>query len=232
MNDFSLAAQLVTSPSKAFTELRERPRFVLPLLLICFSTVALICWYYLAVDLEWLKDHMLSANPRMASIPEADRARIMSSMTRNRMLWSGVIAAGIGIVVIMAVQALYLLLAGKITNVQYSYKHWFSLTAWSGIPTLVGAATGAIMLVMQGSNLQADPGSLQMLSLNELFFHRTMGERGYTLLSSANLLSIWCWFLAIVGVQTWSRRSWLFSAVFVLLPYAIVYCLMAWFAFK
>ena len=48
MNNLDLSVALATAPSSAFDELRERPRFWFPLLLLIASTVALIYWYYSA----------------------------------------------------------------------------------------------------------------------------------------------------------------------------------------
>jgi len=63
MNNIALTVALATAPSTAFAELRERPRFWFPLLLVVFTTAGLNYWYYGIVDIEWLKDVILSNNP-------------------------------------------------------------------------------------------------------------------------------------------------------------------------
>jgi hypothetical protein len=148
------------------------------------------------------------------------------------LLASGVIGTAIGLPMVLAVQAAYCMLAGKITNVQKSFLHWFSLLSWSNIPVLAGAVAGMALLATQSNPVQISPSELQMLSLNELFFHLGPSEPGYSLFSALSLLNLWTWGLAIFGVRAWSNRSWTFSAVFVLLPFVVMYGAWAFFALK
>jgi hypothetical protein len=232
MNNITLAGLFITSPSTAFAELRERPRFLFPLIALIIATAIVTGWYYSVVDFEWLKDHLFSGNKRMQAMPDADRARAMGMMSRKMMLSSGVIGTAIGLPMVLALQAAYCMLAGKITNVQKSFLHWFSLLSWSNIPVLAGAVAGMALLVTQSSPVQINPSELQMLSLNELFFHLAPSEPGYGLFSTLSLLSLWSWGLAIIGVHSWSNRSWTFSAVFVLLPFVLIYGTWAFFALQ
>lgn len=87
MNNLALSVTLATAPSSAFEELRERPRFWFPLLLLVASTVAIMYWYYSMVDIEWLKDAMFSNDPDMQKLPEAERAQAMTMLGRNTLLW-------------------------------------------------------------------------------------------------------------------------------------------------
>jgi hypothetical protein len=232
MNNITLAGLFITSPSAAFAELRERPRFLFPLIALVVATALVTGWYYSVVDFEWLKDHLFSGNKRMQAMPEADRARAMGMMSKKMMLSSGVIATAIGLPMVLAIQAAYCMLAGKITNVQKSFLHWFSLLSWSNIPVLAGVVASMVLLATQSSPVQINPSELQMLSLNELFFHLSPSEPGYSLFSALSLLSLWTWGLAIIGVQTWSNRSWAFSTIFVLLPFVVIYGIWAFFALQ
>jgi hypothetical protein len=232
MNNVTLAGLFITSPSAAFAELRERPRFLFPLIALVVATALVTGWYYSVVDFDWLKDHLFSGNKRIQEMPEANRARAMAMMSRKMLLASGVIGTAIGLPMVLAVQAAYCMLAGKITNVQKSFLHWFSLLSWSNIPVLAGAVAGMALLATQSNPVQISPSELQMLSLNELFFHLGPSEPGYSLFSALSLLNLWTWGLAIFGVRAWSNRSWTFSAVFVLLPFLVMYCAWAFFALK
>ena len=89
MNNLALSVALATAPSSAFAELRERPRFWFPLLLLVASTAGLIFWYYSMVDIEWFKDAMFGNNPDIEL--EAERAAAMGMFTRTTLLWSSVI---------------------------------------------------------------------------------------------------------------------------------------------
>ncbi|HYM36375.1 MAG TPA: hypothetical protein VET48_13330, partial [Steroidobacteraceae bacterium] len=67
MNNTALLTALITSPSAAFAELRERPRFWLPLIVLTLASAGLIVWYYGLVDISWLIDRVFSSNERVAN---------------------------------------------------------------------------------------------------------------------------------------------------------------------
>jgi len=231
MNDLALAGAMFTSPVTAFTELRARPRFWLPLLAILAATILQLVWYYNVVDLEWLKDHLFSGNKRIEAMPPEARARMSAAMSQRTMLWSSVVSVAVVTPIIFALTAAYYALAGKITDVQCTYKHWFSLACWTALPMLIGAGIGFVVLAMEGANAQIGPSELQVLSLNELFFQRSPTQPGYQLFVSLGVFTVWSWVLSIVAIKAWSQRSWLFAATFALLPIVIVYGLWAVLAF-
>jgi hypothetical protein len=72
---------------------------------------------------------------------------------------------------------------------------------------------------------------MQPLSLNELVFHRTMSQPGYSLLSSLGLVQVVSLWLTYVGIKTWSGRSTTYCLVFTLAPYVVIYGIWALFAF-
>jgi len=232
MNNLTLAGTMFTSPSAAFAELRERPRFWLVLLVVLASAAGLQYWYFQTVDIEWLKDHLYSGNAQIQAMPEDARARMNASMTANTMSIGSLVAIIIFVPAMIALQAAYLLLAGKIVNVQKSYKHWFALLSWSSLPVLLGVVASAVVLLMAGSNAQLSPSALQLLSINELVLQLKPNDSGYQLASTLGLLSMWTWALGIIGVRTWSGKSWTFSAIFYLLPLVVVYGVWAAIAFS
>jgi len=228
MNDLSVAVALATAPYSAFAELRERPRFWFPLLLVVLTTAAMLFWYYSVVDIDWLKDLMYGNNP---AIPEAQRSVIMSVMNRSRLLWSSVIGVVVVLPVITAVTALYWLLAAKVTKLTPGYKHWFAFTCWTALPVLISHVVAAILLLIRDTP-QIGLGVLQPLSLNELVFHLPMGSPAQNLLGSLAIPAFLGWVLQVIGVHVWSQRSWLFGTLFVLLPNAVFFGVWAILAFR
>ena len=53
------------------------------------------------------------------------------------------------------------------------------------------------------------------------------GTRWHRLATSADLLSLWSIFLAALGWRTFTRGSWLQSVVVAVLPYLVIYGVMA-----
>lgn len=231
MNNLALSIALATAPSSAFEELRERPRFWFPLLLLVASTVAIMYWYYSMVDIEWLKDAMFSNDPDMQKLPEAERAQAMTMLGRNTLLWGSVVGATIGLPIVFLLSALYLLLAAKVTKLTQGFKHWFALSCWSALPLLLSTVVAAIFLIISDT-AQVSPSVLQPLSINELLLHRPMGTPGHALFESMSIPGVLSWILMIIGVHVWSGRSWAFSVIFILLPVVVVYGIWATFAFQ
>jgi hypothetical protein len=231
MNNLELTTALATAPSSAFAELRERPRFWFPLLLVILTTAGLVYWYYSVVDVEWFKATVLSVDPAIQRLSEEQRAAAMGMYTRNTLLWGSLIFTLVIIPVIYLLQALYLLLAAKVTKLSPGFKHWLALTSWSSLPALLGSVVSAILLIMSDSP-QVSPGVTQPLSLNELLFHVPPGGAGYALLGILGIPAFLSWALMIIGVRAWSQRSWAFSAVYVLLPVVLIYGTWAFLAFR
>lgn len=231
MNSMELALTTLTAPRAAFQEVRERPRFWLPLTLTLAGTVAVLFWYYSFVDFAWLADHLMNSNARLRQLPEAQRERAMASMSRTGLMVSAMVAAPLIIMVIRLIEAGYYSLAGKIANVQYSFRQWLALSWWTSLPHVLGIVAMAAFLLLSESN-QIGSEELQVLSLNELFFHRGLGEPGVALLSGLTLLHPWAWALSVIGVRTWSGRSLAFSALFALAPTLAIYGIWALFAFR
>jgi len=228
MNDLAVSVALATAPSSAFAELRERPRFWFPLVISIIATVVLGYWYYSVVDIEWLKDTVFGANPN----PDAAKhAAAMAMMTRTTLLWSSVVGGAIITPIFLLIQALLLWLAAKVTKVSLGYKHWFTMASWTSLTGLLGFVVAAILILMSDTN-QIAPGVTTALSLNELVFHRPMGAPGQGLLDAINIPSLLSWALMIIGVRTWTQRSWGFSAAFVLVPVVVIFAIWAFIAFR
>ena len=233
MNNLALSAALATAPSSAFEELRARPRFWFPLLVLVASTAGVMFWYYSIVDVEWFKDAMFGNNPDVQKLPEEQRAAMMGMYTRNTLLWGSMIGILFAMPVVFLLSALYLLLAAKLTKLPQDlrFKHWFAFACWTALPTLLSNVVAAIMLAMSGTP-QVGPSALAPLSLNSLVFQVPMGGAGYSLLESLTIPNFLSWALMIVGVHVWARRSWAFSVSFILVPAVVIYGAWAFFAFR
>lgn len=231
MNNLATAVALATAPSTAFAELRERPRFWFPLLLVVLSTAAMMFWYYSVVDIEWLKDALYSTNPDIQKLSEEERANAMAMVGRKTLLLTSVIGVVVFMPVVFALMSLYLLLAAKVTTLALGFKHWFSLCCWTSLPMMVSIIVTAILLLLSDTT-QLSPSIMQPLSLNELLLHRPIGSPGYAIYESLNIPAVLSWVLMIIGVHTWSQRSWAFSAAFILLPAVAIYGIWAFFAFR
>jgi hypothetical protein len=224
MNSFSILQELVIEPKQAFAELDARPRFAFPLLLLLICSAGLIFWYYQVVDLGWAADQQLRSSSLTRTLSEA-QIEEMVQRADDYPVRSGAVSAVLAALVIALfrlLEAVYYLLAAKVTGVQRGYRHWLSLACWSSLPSLIAVIPAAIMLAT-ATTAQIDQSELQALSLNNLFFHRAAGDPGYTLLTTFNLLYVLGAFYAAMGIRAWSGRSWTHGLVIAYLPMALVF---------
>jgi hypothetical protein len=233
MNNLAVSVALATAPFSAFEELRARPRFWFPLLVLLATSVGVMFWYYSIVDVEWFKDAMFGSNPDVQKLPEDQRAAMMGMYTRNTLLWGSMVGLLFGMPIVLLVSALYLLLAAKVTSLPQDlrFKHWFAFACWTSLPTVLSNVVAAIMLAMSDSP-QISPSALAPLSLNSLVFGRTMADAGYSLLESLTIPNLLGWALMVIGVRAWTQRSWAFSALFILVPAVVIYGVWAIIAFR
>ncbi len=216
MSNLGIAQALVFEPRKAFAALAERPTYWFPLLLLIVVTTVVSVWYLAVVDLGWMMDQRLRSNSALVErLGEQQVSEMVNNASQTRILQ--MVAAGIITPIILGIgmllSALLSLLAAKVTNVQYDYRHWFSLACWTSLPTVLAQIASALVLAT-ASTAQISQADLQPLSLNALIFHREPGTSGYTVLSYLNVLYLWSLALMVLAVKQWSRRSWLFSFLF------------------
>jgi hypothetical protein len=227
LKNLQVARLLLTNPTQAFAEIKAKPVFALPMWLTLIGTIAVIAWYYSKVDIAWLQDQMAVA----ARMPAAQQGQMAARMTRSALLWVSVITAPVAIMVITLIGALYFMLAGAITNVRYSFKHWFAFNWWAGSPQIVAFIPSLLILALSRTT-QMPQSSLQPLSLNELIFHRTLGTPGYSLLSSLGLVQVAVVWLSYIGLRAWSGRSPQLCTIVAMLPIVLAYGVWALFAFR
>lgn len=234
MNNLGLASALLFEPRKAFAEIDARPRFWFPLLVLVLTTVVIAVWYRSVVDLEWVTDRAIRSSSFARNLTEAQIEEAVQRSAGNRTLGTvaTVLGTPIAIVVIGLLSALYLLVAGKITGVRRGFGHWFAFTWWAGLPGAILSLLGAAFVLLTATTAQIDQAELKPLSLNALFVQKTFDQSGYTLFSNIDLIQLFTLYLCVVGVRAWSGRSWLFSSIFALLPYGLIYGIWAFIALR
>ncbi|MFO1504297.1 MAG: YIP1 family protein [Steroidobacteraceae bacterium] len=234
MNNLGLSSALLFEPRKVFMELDARPRFWFPLLVVIVTTVVIAVWYRSVVDIEWVTDRAMRTSAFASRLTEAQIEEAVKRSVERKTL--GTVATTLGtpivIVVVGMLGALYLLLAGKATRVRRSFRHWFALTWWAALPAAVFGLVAAAFVLLTTTTAQFDQTELKPLSLNALLMHRNFDQPGYALFGSIDLFQLFSMYLSVVAVRTWSGRSWLFSSIFALLPYLLIYGIWAFISLR
>jgi hypothetical protein len=228
MSNWEILQALVFEPRKAFAELSERPKFWFPLLLLIIATTATTLWYTSVVDIGWVTDRDLRHSMFASRLTEEQITQQVQNAQQQRGLRAtiGVIGTVIVIPVVMMITALYNLLVGKMFGFERGFRQWFSFCSWTSLPSALAVIPAALVLATTETT-QIGQEALQTLSLNALFFHRAVGEPGFSLLNALNLIQLVTLYLSILGVKVWSGRSWLFSVLFIGIPWLVIYGIWA-----
>jgi hypothetical protein len=210
---------IIASPSAVFPRLKEKPTVLLPLLLILLSTASIQAGYVLLTDPGFLVDQLveqaIASNP---NAPEGQLREVYSSLSPAVMAGTGVASTAIIILVILALNAVYLNFMGKFSFVQLGFKAWLSLLCWTGIPGLF-AALASWVAILSNPNGQLPLSAVSPLSLGSLLQLDNPG----TLLQQFNVTQIWSMALLVLGYQQWTGKGMLAAAVITLTPYVLLY---------
>lgn len=213
---------VILAPSSTFTRLKAKPSAWIPLLVLIVLTLAISYWWIETVDFGWLREHMLAAQPTLK--PEA-RAAMAKFITPKTMMWSSGLGAIVGTLLIVAVMAVYYLLAGKVLGASIGYGKWFGFAAWVSVPRLLTVPLSALQIMTSGGRVA--PEDLSMVSLNYLLLHLPASNPWATLAGNLDLTTVWSIVLATLGLKAWTGRSTGACAAAALLPYVVVFGLWA-----
>ncbi len=214
-------------PERVFADLKERPTFLVPLLIVSAFAAAFTLAYFLSVDPIWYLDHAIAAGGQEMSAAEMEQARKFMPGAKV-MGYIGAASTVIVMGIVMALYALYFLVAGKLTGNTVGFKHGLSLAAWSSMPTVLGGVVGLIGVFTMTPQTPIE--SLSLLNLDPLLIQLPTDNRWSSLAKGFSLLTFWTIFLTALGWKTWGRTSWLQAIVVALLPNVAIFGAMALFA--
>lgn len=223
---------VLTSPTAAFNDLKQRTLLVYPLLAVVLVQALVVFYYYQVVDFPWLLDHTVANLPE--DTPQQTRDAIVESQTMMGANVLGIIsAASVAIVfpVIFVLFAGYLSLVSLARGDGIKFGQWFGLVCWSSVPGIVAGVASIIGIALSedGRIAQTD---INPLTLNNLFFQLKEGETGASFLSTVDLSALWFMFLAATGYQTWTGKKTALSAIIALLPFLLFYGIFAIISFS
>jgi len=196
---------ILTSPREAFQALKERPTFLVPLLAVILSNVALILWYYNQVDYVWLIETTMAQR----DLPDDVREQLVENAANaSPTVTAGLAAAASGVIVLLmlVLTTTYLVIVSFVTNDAYRFKHWFSLVSWSSFPIVVAMLASMVNLAVN------DAAHLPQQELNPLSFANLLaldvsgGGLLVAVLQSVDVTSLWALGLMVIGYRTWTGK--------------------------
>ncbi|HVS24211.1 MAG TPA: YIP1 family protein, partial [Gammaproteobacteria bacterium] len=135
----TLATNLFTAPSEAFVSLKERPRVLLPVLLLVAVFSASQFYYMSHVDMGWLLESQLQAAG--AAVPAAQREQVVASAAKVPPVVYGAIGAvttNFILFLVFTIVSLYYTLVSFLSKDGVKLKQWFVLLCWCALPQVLG----------------------------------------------------------------------------------------------
>jgi hypothetical protein len=220
MKNIDLLLTLFANPKTALETISRERRVLFPLLFVLLSAFLATVAYFSVVDIAWLADHAVSSSARAASLTDAQRAKSVAMMSRQVLFTSSIVVVIIGIPLLRLIEATYYYLAGRIFGAGNGFREWLSLACWSSVPTIIPSLLSAGLLFLH-PNGQVTQEQLNAISLNEVFLHLDPTNRFYGVASTFTLLHPICWIIVLLGVRQWLSRSWLFAAIYSVVPWTV-----------
>jgi hypothetical protein len=222
---FSAVISIFYEPTATFNRLASRRAGWVPALLLALSMFTLTYWYFgHFVDFAWLQADMLAS----VTDPAMREKQAQADVPKAVMTYGSAFGAGVGMLVSFAIVSLYLLIVGKVRNIEFGFRKGFALAAWSSLPIVLMLPVGALQMALASSN-QIPYESLFPLSLNQLLFHYERAHPMAALLEGLSVLFAWNLVLLVIGYQAWAGVKRATAAKTILIPYAVVYGI--WFAY-
>ncbi|HEX4854230.1 YIP1 family protein [Arenimonas sp.] len=214
-------------PGKVFADLKDKPRFLAPALVLVVAMTLSAVLYFFNVDPEWFTNYQLQAAGQDMSKAELEQAKQFMPGART-LGYISIVSTSIVFAIIFSLTALYYMLAGKVSGNPTSFRHGLSLAVWSSMPMVLGAVISIIGIFT--SSPQSSLESMQLLNIDPLFVQLETGHPWASLARNFSLLSFWVWFLAALGWKTWHRTGWGQALFVVMLPNVVIYGVWAAFA--
>ena len=212
---------ILTSPREAFEAIKERPSFLVPLLAVILSNVALVLWYYSQVDYVWLIETTMAQR----DLPDDVREQLVENAADASPMVTASLAAVVSSIVVLlmvALTAAYLVIVSFVTNDGFRFKHWFSLVSWSSVPIVVAMLASMVNLAVN------DAAHLPQQELNPLSFASLLaldvsgGGLLAGVLQGVDLTSVWALGLMVLGYRAWTGKPLGTSFLIVAAPLLVI----------
>lgn len=216
---FQNLVDILVAPTAAFARIKAHPSVLFPLLLLTIAVASIQPGYIYLTDFNFLIDQMVEQ--ALQNNPNARESEIragLESLSPALLAISGTVGVLVVVPLISALYAWYLGFIAKFGPQEYSFRHWFSLVCWTGMPTLF-VALAAWVVILGSANGQVPQAALQPLSLDALL--ALQGSN--TVLQNISLPQLWSLVLAALGYRYFTGKSLTHAFIVTWTPYVLIF---------
>lgn len=222
MNEFSRILGIFFEPKKTFADIAERPRWLVPLLLVILAGAAYIYAFGAHVGWATYMHRLMDNNPNMQRIPAEQRQQIFDMQLRFA-------SVGGMINVAIAIPLMYLIGGGiamgiikGLLGVPIRFKQAFAVFCYAALPNLI-ARVLSIAVVFLKNPEDIDLQNPFLSNFGALMDPDKSSKFLYSLASSIDLFSFWVILLTAAGLKAAGGKRLSFGgALFaVVLPWTV-----------
>ena len=224
-NDSSLAvaANIFASPNEAFPVIKERPKFLLPVLVLLIGYCAVSFAYMNEVDLPWFMDNQLQAGN--AELTEEQREQAVAAAANVSPMFYGAIGAVSTSLIVFLwvfVTALYYTGVSFLTNDGVRLKQWFALLCWCTLPSVLGLLAQLVNVFAGDARFMLQDEINPISFGNLLSIDRTGASIVQRIMLSIDITALWSIVLTVLGYQAWTKSPMVKAVAIVLGPLAVI----------
>jgi hypothetical protein len=226
-SSLAIATNIVTAPSEAFAALKERPNFLLPLLLLIVGFSAVSFLYVNEVDIGWLMEQQMQYGAQVSGAQQTEAQRelaIVAAMKIPRSVYGVIAAVGTSfyLLLVLFVVAVYYTGVSFVSSDGVRLKQWFSLLCWCALPQLLGIIAQLVNLGINDARFMTQDALNPLSFGNLLSIDRTGKTILQRVLLGIDVTAIWTLVLSIIGYQALAKSSIVKAAIVVLAPLVII----------
>ena len=229
MSEASRVVGVITSPDKAFADIAQRPRWIVPMLLVILSSLSLIWFFNQRVGWDRFINTTIANDPRIEKLPPEQKATVLAQQ-RKFVPIMGWVAPVVFTPVVTAIVALILLGVFNLAmGAQFKFKNLFSIATYSGLPGVIHSLLAILVMHLK----EPDEFDLQhptAFNLGAILDPDKSAKWLQSLLGSFDLFIFWSIVLLAIGIRALDRkRSFGSCLAGVLIPWVIwVVCKTGW----
>jgi hypothetical protein len=227
MSELSRLTGVFFEPGKTFADIAERPRWLVPLLLVIVATVAFYFTYGQHVGWERFVRHQMETNARaqqqMANLSAEQRESSIAMQVKFMGIgyYFGTI---VGIPLMYLISAAIVLgIASGLMSAGVKFKQIFAIVCYAGLPGILKQALATVVMFLKSPD---EFNLTNPLAFNPAAFMDPLSTPKflYTVAMSLDLFTIWAILLTAVGLKAAAGKRLSFGgALFaVVLPWAIL----------
>lgn len=206
MQGIGLLFKVLWSPGEAMLLLSKNPKVLAPILFLTLFSIATASVLVVKVDTVELTMRTIEKSSRGSSLSDEQKAQLRrqidSPVVKALTLVSGVLGAGLTVLIVAAIYFALFTMLGR----EGGFKAFFSITAYAFVPTIFRSMAAMLSAyVVPASSLMLDEfGSLSPA----VFLDRdSVSPVIFAAVSTIDLVSIWVLILLGIGYGFVTRKS-------------------------